>query len=408
MDYYDNQTYYDILGVKRDASLSNIEAAKDRLKFGSPDDRVPFSMWVKIDEAYSVLSNHEKRMEYDKELEEKDSKKNNVDNLTTESQNTVILDTTTESSNRMPLPVPATSVEISKSNESSSPETLIEVSNEATHHVESSPTTPQYESINPDLRTESPEETSVEDNISMYDSDEDKQRIVNKYVLGTGRFGMLKVLNWEIYRYKLQEEYNSEKEISEIVTPDVQAIKEYNCNLDIQIDKFLSEPHNEYKLSISKIKYENQIKLLEKILEMRKLEYKNSTTLTHKLRVVAIKLQLASAKSRLNDITRIIDTYIEYSLSSRLTRLNKKLLKVNSEIDEQKEKGIKDTKKLEIKQSKLLDKRNNNASKVKIRLVRSWNMRDRFLYAKDFVKTFKYIPYTEDKINSMLDDNKVK
>jgi len=70
MDYYSNQSYYDILGVKQDASLDSIQKAKDRLKFGDPDDRAPFSMWDKIDEAYNVLSDIEKRREYDKKIEE--------------------------------------------------------------------------------------------------------------------------------------------------------------------------------------------------------------------------------------------------------------------------------------------------------------------------------------------------
>ena len=86
MDYYNNQNYYDILGIDKSATISSIERAKDRLKFGDPDDRAPFSMWTKIDEAYSVLSNPEKRREYDKKLEESKTNttlspvaKNNID-----------------------------------------------------------------------------------------------------------------------------------------------------------------------------------------------------------------------------------------------------------------------------------------------------------------------------------------
>lgn len=70
MDYYNKQTYYDVLGVESNATVDNIEKAKNRLKFGSPDDRAPFSMWEKIDEAYSVLSDSQKRAEYDKSLKD--------------------------------------------------------------------------------------------------------------------------------------------------------------------------------------------------------------------------------------------------------------------------------------------------------------------------------------------------
>ena len=65
-----SKSYYDILGVKQDASLENIQKARESLKFGDSDDRAPFSMWGKIDEAYNVLSNAEKRREYDKKIEE--------------------------------------------------------------------------------------------------------------------------------------------------------------------------------------------------------------------------------------------------------------------------------------------------------------------------------------------------
>ncbi len=68
MGYADNKTYYEILGISTDATSKDIQLAKDRLKFGSQDERVPFSMWSKIDEAYNVLIDANKRMEYDKKI----------------------------------------------------------------------------------------------------------------------------------------------------------------------------------------------------------------------------------------------------------------------------------------------------------------------------------------------------
>ena len=61
--------YYEILKLNKDATLYDIQTAKDKLKFGIGGERVPFSEWGKIDEAYSVLSNPDKRKEYDNLLD---------------------------------------------------------------------------------------------------------------------------------------------------------------------------------------------------------------------------------------------------------------------------------------------------------------------------------------------------
>lgn len=73
----DSQNYYEILGVDRNAPFYSIRQAKDELKFGDSNVRVPFSKWAIIDEAYSVLSDPEKRKEYDQYL---DSQKNVYEN----------------------------------------------------------------------------------------------------------------------------------------------------------------------------------------------------------------------------------------------------------------------------------------------------------------------------------------
>lgn len=61
------RTYYDILGIDKNASRENILKAKNRLKFG--EDRVNFDMFKKIDEAFDVLYDPESRRKYDESLE---------------------------------------------------------------------------------------------------------------------------------------------------------------------------------------------------------------------------------------------------------------------------------------------------------------------------------------------------
>ena len=66
---YNNMNYYEILGVDKNASTANITKARNRLKFGSPEDRVPFNKYGVIDQAYDTLVNPELRRKYDETLE---------------------------------------------------------------------------------------------------------------------------------------------------------------------------------------------------------------------------------------------------------------------------------------------------------------------------------------------------
>ena len=70
----DLKNYYEILGIDNKATITDIENAKNRLKFGSANERVSVSLWNKIDEAYDVLSNPDKRREYDMSLNKEELK----------------------------------------------------------------------------------------------------------------------------------------------------------------------------------------------------------------------------------------------------------------------------------------------------------------------------------------------
>ena len=49
---------------------------------------------------------------------------------------------------------------------------------------------------------------------------------------------------------------------------DIYCILMYNKILNAEINKLLSEPHNNYKLEINRKKYENQVALLEKLVDI--------------------------------------------------------------------------------------------------------------------------------------------
>lgn len=69
-----NETYYEILGVEQDVDISVIKKAYRKLILKYHPDRnqdnreLAEEMTKKINEAYEVLSNEEKRREYDEKL----------------------------------------------------------------------------------------------------------------------------------------------------------------------------------------------------------------------------------------------------------------------------------------------------------------------------------------------------
>ena len=78
------ENYYEILGISRFASQSDIKKAYRNLakKFhpdSNPNNKKAESNFIKINEAYSILSNEEKREEYDKKNFEKGDSGFNMD-----------------------------------------------------------------------------------------------------------------------------------------------------------------------------------------------------------------------------------------------------------------------------------------------------------------------------------------
>ena len=213
MDYYKNQSYYDILGVTEDASLESIEKAKNRLKFGDAEDRAPFNMWDKIDEAYKVLTNPEKRAEYDKKLG-------------TERKN-----------------VYSSTGEISSDHE--------------------------FEDIYSNNSHKSSSILSKPEEIDEYDVIPTLKRVGKNLVLAIptavlGTITVFKELNAEI-DYAV-EKSSTVKEIKEPQTEDSRLEEMYRKKLEEQINKTMSEYHYNYDLQIEKVRLD--------AIEQRKIEEK--------------------------------------------------------------------------------------------------------------------------------------
>ena len=395
-----NRTYYDILGVNEDASLENIRAAMERAYYGSPghpEDALPPSMWREVDEAYSVLSNRERRREYDKEK-----------NLNNKSSNSSVPFGNLDYNQGIPI---NKTVEEPKVEEiipqipdlGNQPEVIEnlpqspDLGNQP-EVIENLPQSP-YLSNQPEIIENLPQnhnDFTIPFNFEQGNNKLTKRGKIVAGVIGfmyggpIGSFVAIKLSKhlkkfFSNHKIKLQKKANN-KLIMSVSTPEAKLNQEYLKNLDTEIDRLLSEPHNNYKLAINQKKYEKQVELLQKQLEL-KVNTKNKKGVVYKLDLVSTRRQLEDAKAKLNKINSKIE---KYNRKQKLTRLNEKLIDVNTRLnDEQRKSSIK---RLSRKRSKLLDKRNQKALNVKIKLVRSQSAHDTFVIAKNLIKSLPYAP----------------
>lgn len=395
MDSYNNQTYYDILGVSENASLNNIQKAKDRLKFGNADDRAPFWMWAKIDEAYSVLSNHDKRKEYDEKLltERNNSGSyeinSNVDEIKKGTVEDVIENNLTKQDNN---PTPIINLE----------------DNEI--KVEPSP-------LSIEDKQQNKNEQLPEDNSKDYTSPfipnisqkNEKEKFTKKQILGIvtsyfvlGPVGAVAIAVWlkKHKKIKLVKD-DKPKNITKISTEEMALIEYYNQSLDQQINKLLSEKHNNYRLQIQETKYENQIEMLKQLLQYKMNTKNKKSFLKYKLDLVSTKMQLELSKSKLNEVRQKINDYNETQKSSKLTKLNEDIINNNKQISKLENSPV-TVRKLNIYQNRLIKKRDRKAQYTKTSIVKELSVYNKFIKAKSFAKSLKYITLSSKDIDNYI------
>ena len=431
MDYYSNQTYYDILGLPKNGindrgekvSIDSIERAYNRIRwqeFRYLDE--------KVIEAYSVLSDVKKREEYDRKLEE----------------GTIEIEQSTQPEEVTPeevTPEEVTPEEVIP--EEVTPEELTpkEVTPEEVTPEEATPeevTPEEVEDVYSDL-TKNP-------NIVPFTPVEKKQtkeggsklKTIGKYVGGIaigsllGPIGVVTAIVWlkKHKKVKLQKDKKTKK-ITKISTEELGIIEQYNKTLDQEINKLLGEPHNNYKLEINRLKYENQIKLMEGLLKHKlSKEVKKSQMLKHKLDLVGTKIQLETAKKNLEKIEKDILEYeqnqktaniskklveisqklsdgnvIRKSIENRdLTILNEKIIENNEEINSKSEEKSFGMTNLKAYQTKLINKRNKKGTKVKTSVLRRGKFYDDIRKAKDFMVSLKYVFKNKEEIDEFLQE----
>lgn len=305
MSYYDNQTYYDILDVKPDATIDKIQEAKYKLKF---EERVPFSTWAKIDEAYAVLSDPQKRKEYDDKLREET---NNI-NL----------------------------------NEQSFDEDSLYLNE---------PSNLQQGEIVPKLR-----------------------RVGKEIVLAipTAIIGTINIIKKLHKKHILSKQQLGEK-ITEVKTEETSLVEVYRKNLDENIDNVLQQYHYNYNLTIDKVRYENYIELLKKMIEQKENEVvKKHGLLKYKLQLTALRNQLKAFESSLERVNAML---LEVQRPQRLTKIYEDIAEINEKIEQINEspnRRVIALKKLEVRKENLINK-----SKLKIQRIK--NRREYYAIFKD-------------------------
>lgn len=206
--------YYNILKVSENATIEEITRAKDRLKFGGPDERAPFNEWAMIDEAYKVLSSLELRNSYDNWLSATNTKK---------------------------IPVGDNTIEL---------------------------------------------ESKKTDNVKV------------------GKKNSIPVKKFKIIKNR------SVKHIKSLSTIELNLIYEYLNELYNKIEKLLKSNNNFIALESYKLKYENQIKLLEKMFFSRiNINQKNFEKLDVRLSLIAFKDHLDKHKLKYAEIIKKINEY---------------------------------------------------------------------------------------------------
>lgn len=216
------------------------------------------------------------------------------------------------------------------------------------------------------------------------------------------------ILHKKPIKFKLVKKLK-EMKITKITTEESKLIEEYNKKLEDQIYKLLSEPHNNYNLQIALSRYENQVELLRKRMEIKKNEkVKKGELLKYKLELTLLKNQLETAEKRIEVIREKIDIYDDKKKEQKLSKINKKISKTEQDIKEKESNKVLGIAKLKIKKSNLLGKRDRIAKRIKLTNDMVGKVQDGFIKAYDIVRNIKNVFVPIETIDQELFSNAPK
>lgn len=286
-----NKNYYEILNVKKTATLEEIISAKNKLKFeeGKLFDK-------EVDEAYEVLSNPKTREIYDSlnSFEEKNNNSfiYNVSKYTDElnEMEAILLNSKRE----------------------------------------------QQEEINYNLNKLSEVNSNIDFNKGI-------KIVLGSYlgfsVLGPlGAIGAGVIVHELVNNPKIQKEIIN-KRISKISTPEYALNKLYRKNLSVQTEKLLNKSDNKmnHSLELQKLTYENQIILIKQIIDSKRNQKdKAGYSLINKLKVKELEFELDAYQKEIEKINLKIANNLK---TDKLNLINENLENVNNLINEQENKN---------------------------------------------------------------------
>ena len=243
-------------------------------------------------------------------------------------------------------------------------------------------------------------------------TEESKFKKIGKYVGGTlvgfavmGPIGAVGVALWmKNHNKKKLQKGEKSKKIKKVTTEEIEIIEQYNKILDKEINRLLSEPHNSYRLEICRAKYENQVNLLAKLLELKINTKPSKGIIKYKFEIMSLKNQLDTARKNLSSIKERIAEYDETKrnrlneLNIQLDQTNQKIAKAKAQAEfirqekakqgEETQDEIQNSRSISnVKQINLERIRNKKANIVKFAVQKTGAFYDKMLYAKDFVKS---------------------
>lgn len=350
------QTYYEILDLPKygindqgeRVSLDTIHKKKQNFDFtldknmGELPPNLKMLKAAQRQEAYNVLSNNELRKEYDEKL--KNGYFNNLgldthpinQEVKKEQTNNFIEEPALEEKEETPVKPEEPALEEEPTKEAKKPETK---------DVE------ENKNIEENIKNIIFDDETIEADAKIKTAN--RKRIINNSLIIGGSTILLGPIGTLIStiilkkkgKLKLQK-LASKGRIKEIKTLESKIIEEETKNLENSIDELLNSSlkdyQSRYKLEIAKLKYENQIKLLEKRIEFKKGQKSQlGGKAYNRLYILALEMRFAAAIKSLEVRKKIAEAKLSVLKSytpnknkdDRLTKIQKEIATTKNQLE---------------------------------------------------------------------------
>ena len=349
------RTYYDILDLPKygindngeKITYTNIERAYNRLRYGISNGEGRAQVWEMplINEAFRVLSRPESRNKYDEYLR----------NLESSYENEVVVEPAEEEA-KEEIKEEEAKEEETKEEEAKEEIKEEEIKEEEAKEEEAKEEIKEEEIKEEEAKEEEAKEEEAKEDTELNEKDENykirkantKKILKNAGIIALSSvFGIVGIVASSIIlakkgKFKL-DKISKTRYIKEIKTAETSIIDNAASKLEGEIDTLLEKTslneHDNYKLELAKLKYKNQIDLLNQRIEFKENEIeKLETKVASRLKLLALKMRVNASKKwlQLREITTqkkldILDNRNSKS-NDGLSKLNKEIAEIKTEI----------------------------------------------------------------------------